>query len=79
MKITKQRLRELIQEELTIEAADPQELLAALGDIPKAAQEIAERVKEEIEGMSERSGLDPMVLAQAVSALLTTDEGGRQT
>ena len=73
MKITKQRLRELIQEELTNEQADPDKLLAALSDVPKAAQSIAEKVKNEIKGLSEQSGLDPLVLAQAVAALLTTE------
>ena len=53
--------------------AEGEEVLAAIGDVPNAAQGIADKVRSEIENMSENSGLDPAVLAQAVAALLTAD------
>jgi len=72
MKITKKKLIEMIKEEIKIiEADEGAEVMAAISDVPAAAQKIAVKVKDEIEKLAEPSGLDPLVLAQAVSALLT--------
>jgi len=73
MKITKELIKKIIKEELEIiEVEKGEEVMAAIQDVPKAAEKIAEKVKAEIESLAEPSGLDPLVLAQAVSALLTT-------
>jgi len=73
MKITKQQLRQIIKEELSgiYEADEGAKVLAAIKDVPVAAQQIAKDVTAQIEKLSATSGLDPLVLAQAVSALLT--------
>jgi hypothetical protein len=75
MKVTKSQLKQLLKEEIqsVFSEGDSDEVLAAISDVPKAAQAIAGKVKGEIEGLSEKSGLDPLVLAQAVAALLTSD------
>ena len=79
MKITTKQLKQLVREELqnlttkTLTELEGEEVMAAIEDVPNAAQRIAEKVKTEIEKMAEPSGLDPLVLAQAVAALLTTD------
>ena len=74
MKITRKRLIQIINEELELlEAPSNEEVMAAIADIPDAAGKIAERVKTEIKRLAEPSGLDPLVLAQAVAALLTTE------
>ena len=74
MKITKTQLKQIIKEELSLlEADDAQKVMAAIGDVPKAAEGIATKVKAEIETLAEPSGLDPLVLAQAVAALITSD------
>ena len=75
MKITKTQLKKIILEEIEMfEADDGEEIMAAISDIPQAAQSIAGKIKDEIETLAEPSGLDPLVLAQAVAALLTTDQ-----
>ena len=75
MKVTRTRLVQIIKEELNNfnEADDADEIMQAIEDVPEAAQKIANNVKAEIEALSARSSLDPLVLAQAVSALLTAD------
>ena len=75
MKLTKSQLKQIIKEELgtMIEPGRGTEMLAAISDVPKEAQSIAEEVREEIMKISEPSGLDPNVLAQLVAALLTAD------
>jgi hypothetical protein len=74
MKITKKRLIQIINEELELlEAPSNEEVMAAIADIPDAAGKIADRVKTEIKRLAEPSGLDPLVLAQAVAALLTAE------
>ena len=74
MKITKKQLMEIIEEEMAmIEQDGGEEVMAAIADVPKAAAAIAEKVRKEIESLAEPSGLDPLVLAQAVAALLTAD------
>ena len=75
MKVTKSQLKQIINEEVygLREAGDSAEIMAAIQDIPKAAQTIADKVKKEIEGLSAQSSLDPLVLAQAVAALLTSE------
>jgi len=55
------------------EAEGGEEVMAAIEDVPKAAQLVADKVKKEIERLAEPSGLDPLVMAQAVAALITTD------
>ena len=74
MKITKEKLIEIIKEEIAIiEAGGGEEVMAAIADVPKAAAGIAEKVRKEIESLAEPSGLDPLVLAQAVAAILTAE------
>ena len=55
------------------EADDAAEIMQAIEDVPDAAAKIADTVKKEIEALSAQSSLDPLVLAQTVAALLTTD------
>ena len=55
------------------EADEGEEIMQAIGDVPKAAEQIADKIKREIESIAEPSGLEPQVLAQAVAALLTAD------
>ena len=74
MKLTKEQLVTIIEEELAmIEVDDGEKVMAAIADTPKTANTIADKTKEEIESLAEPSGLDPSVLAQAVAALLTAD------
>ena len=75
MKLTTAKLKQIIKEELsmTLEAAEGEEVMQAIQDVPAAAEKIAEKVRSEIEALSEPAGLDPMVLSQAVAALLTAD------
>jgi len=74
MKLTKEQLVTIIEEELAmIEVDDGEKVMAAIADVPKAASAIAEKIKKEIEALAEPSGLDPLVLSQAVAALLTAD------
>ena len=71
MKITKSQLKQIILEEIDlIEAEEGEEIVAAIEDVPTKAEEMAEQIASEIEALSEPSGLDPAVLAQAVAALL---------
>ena len=55
------------------EADEGAEVMAAIEDVPQAAEQIAEKVRAEVESMAEPSGLDPSVLMQAVAALITAD------
>jgi len=76
MKIKKLQLVKIIQEELNIvmhEADEGEEMMAALEDVPDAAENIADDILDRIEDLAEPSGLDPSVLAQAIAALLTAD------
>tara|TARA_R110000851_G_scaffold95594_1_gene207641 strand:+ start:96 stop:326 length:231 start_codon:yes stop_codon:yes gene_type:complete len=76
MKIKKLQLKQIIQEELNIvmhEADEGEEMMAALEDVPSAAEGIAADILSKIEDLAEPSGLDPSVLAQAIAALLTAD------
>ena len=75
MKLTTAKLKQIIKEELsmTLEAAEGEEVMQAIQDVPVAAEKIAEKVRSEIEALSEPAGLDPMVLSQAVAALLTAN------
>jgi|15BtaG_2_1085339.scaffolds.fasta_scaffold00857_9 hypothetical protein len=75
MKISREQLIEMIKEEVAIvEISTGDEVMAAIADVPDAAAKIADKVWEEIVKLAEPSGLDPQVLAQAVSALLTSKE-----
>ena len=81
MKLTKEKLKKIISEEIGLAVSQPvqeqedgEEVMAAIADVPKAAAKIAEKVKKDIEALAEPSGLDPLVLAQAVAALLTVDQ-----
>ena len=71
MKITKSLLRMLIKEEIGYLQEADADVMAAMKEVPQAAESMAARIKGEIEKMAEPSGLDPAVLAQAVAALLT--------
>ena len=84
MKITKSQLKQIIKEEILNEiggglpdpmqeADEGEEVMAAIEDVPQAAEKIAEKVRSEVEKMAEPSGLDPAVLMQAVAALITAD------
>ena len=76
MKIKKLQLKQIIQEELNIvmhEADEGEEMMAALEDVPDAAEDITDDILDRIEDLAEPSGLDPSVLAQAIAALLTAD------
>tara|TARA_R100000388_G_scaffold91588_1_gene73760 strand:- start:656 stop:886 length:231 start_codon:yes stop_codon:yes gene_type:complete len=76
MKITIKELKSLIAEEVDAfleEADEGEQIMQAIGDVPKAAEQIADKIKREIETLAEPSGLEPQVLAQAVAALLTAD------
>jgi hypothetical protein len=76
MKITKSQIKQIIREEMEAvldEADDGAAIMQAITDVPKAAEQIAGKVKKEIETLAQPSGLDPLVLAQAVAALLTAD------
>ena len=62
------------QRALALEEADEgAEVMAAIEDVPQAAEKIAEKVRDEVETMAKPSGLDPAVLMQAVAALITAD------
>ena len=74
MKLTKKELVRLIEQEIKIiEAEEGEEVMAAIEEVPDAAENMAEKIKAEIEQRAEPSGMDPLVLAQALAALLTTD------
>ena len=76
MKITKAQIKQIIREEMESiigEQDDGAEIMAAIEDVPPAAEQIADRIRKEIEKLAEPSGLEPQVLAQAVAALLTAD------
>ena len=84
MKISIERLKKIIKEEIesSIDTEETQQLttevegeevMNAISDIPAEARLIAEKVRQEITKLSEPSGLDPSILAEAVAALLTSD------
>ena len=75
MKLTTAKLKQIIREELslTLEAEEGEQIMQAIEDVPAEAERIAEKVRSEIEALSEPAGLDPMVLSQAVAALLTAN------
>jgi len=76
MKIKKSQLKQIIQEELSVimnEEDGAEEMMAALEDVPDAAEDIADDILDRVEDLAEPSGLDPSVLAQAIAALLTAD------
>jgi len=76
MKIKKSQLKQIIQEEFNVimnEEDGAEEMMAALEDVPDAAQDIADDILSRVEDLAEPSGLDPSVLAQAIAALLTAD------
>ena len=74
MKLTKSKLNQMIKEELSfVSEAEGEEVMAAIENVPGAARKIADKVKVEIEKMAAPTGLDPLILAQAVSALLTAE------
>ena len=72
MKLTEARIRQIIKEEVEmVHEAEGEEIMKAITDVPKAAEAIATKIRTEIEKLAEPSGLDPLVLSQAVAALLT--------
>ncbi len=74
MRLTEARVRQMIAEEgVKMQEQDGEKIMKAITDVPKAAEAIATKIKAEIKTLAEPSGLDPLVLAQAVAALLTAD------
>ncbi len=75
MKTTKSQLRHIIKEEMSnvLKEQDGEKIMSAIEDVPKAAEDIADKVRDEVEKMAEPSGLDPSVLMQAIAALLQAD------
>ena len=75
MKTTKSELRQIIKEEMSnaLKEQDGEEIMSAIEDVPKAAEDIADKVRDEVEKMAEPSGLDPSVLMQAIAALLQAE------
>jgi len=72
MKLTETRIKQIIKEELErVQEQDGEKIMKAITDVPQAAEAIAGKVRTEIEKLAEPSGLDPLVLSQAVAALLT--------
>ena len=75
MKLTEARIKEIIREEVErMQEQDGEQIMKAITDVPKAAETIATKIKAEIEKLAEPSGLDPLVLGQAVAALLTAKQ-----
>ena len=75
MKLTEVRIKEIIREEVErMQEQDGEQIMKAITDVPKAAETIATKIKAEIEKLAEPSGLDPLVLGQAVAALLTAKQ-----
>ena len=76
MKIKKSQLRQIIKEELTVvmhEADEGEEMMAALEDIPRAAEDLVDDILDKIGDMAgDNEELIPS-LSQAVAALLTAD------
>jgi len=75
VKTTKSQLRHIIKEEMSnvLKEQDGEKIMSAIEDVPKAAEDIADKVRDEVEKMAEPSGLDPSVLMQAIAALLQAD------
>jgi len=75
MKLTKIRLKQIIKEELSdiVEAGEAAEILAAMGNIPKVAAGIVEKIKRETEEMAEKVGINSLALNAAIAELLTVD------
>ena len=82
MKISIKRLKEIIKEEIESSIDTKEEItldegsvdvMDAIADIPKTAQAIADKIRKDIENLAKPSGLDPVILAEAVAALLTAD------
>ena len=69
MKLTAKKLKEIIKEEMSnmiedvVYEAEGEEVMQAISDVPKAAEQIATKVRAEIESLAEPSGLDPLVLS----------------
>ena len=75
MKLTKSQLKQIIKEELSdiVEAGEAAEKLAAMGNIPKVAAGIVEKIKRETEEMAEKVGINSLALNAAIAELLTVD------
>jgi len=73
MKFTKRQIKQIIREELSrmMEAEDGEQIMQAIMDVPKAAQVISDKLRKEIESIVEPSGLDPVVMATVVGAIIT--------
>lgn len=76
MKFTKQRVKQIINEELEAILAeqDGEQVMAAIEDVPDAAEEISSDLKKEIEAILKDIPLDPAVMRTTVAALLTGDD-----
>jgi len=70
----KEDLKQIIKQELMLlEAEEGEEIMAAVEDLPSAAQRMADRIRKEIEALTERSGLDPVAMAGIVSELIQAE------
>ena len=71
MKITKTQLKQIILEELEVfEADEGEEIMQAIQDIPAAAQSLAQDIRDQIEALTQDSGLGPEALASIVAELI---------
>ena len=71
MKITKTLLKQIILEELEVFGADEgEEIMQAIQDIPAAAQSLAQDIRDQIEALTQDSGLGPEALASIVAELI---------
>jgi hypothetical protein len=71
MKITKTKLKQIILEELEVfEADEGEEIMQAIQDIPAAAQSLAQDIRDQIEALTQDSGLGPEALASIVAELI---------
>ena len=71
MKITKTLLKQIILEELEVfEADEGEEIMQAIQDIPAAAQSLAQDIRDQIEALTQDSGLGPEALASIVAELI---------
>ena len=71
MKITKPQPKHIILEELEVfEADEGEEIMQAIQDIPAAAQSLAQDIRDQIEALTQDSGLGPEALASIVAELI---------
>ena len=80
MKFTIAELKKIIKEEMNVilseqeeddELQEQEDALARIKALPNTAEQIADRVRAEIETAAEEAGLDYVGLASAVAGLIT--------